>query len=270
MTEYSIVNYSEEKVKSAIQSGFSNLQFNVALIGSGFGKDVDLVIIPKESSSTILEDVDLLIKCLKAVMDEIEVAFFIKHSERFLIHESITSIHLLYYPNFRSFYNNEMLSLVASTYKDGRFIYGDNEKLKNGYDLYRKNELFHTKTSVKQIDFFVKSSIDSILYLEFTPFFFPLSAFAENLIYTLRFLLSELFFRGQYSNEMAESWNWQNFLSLLARSYPHQSILIELFNNRNKFYKDASCRQIVNGFRNCIEIAEKRKHLENEVIKFLN
>lgn len=232
---------------------------HAAFLGSGGPKDLDLCLIdPVHDGRQSFESVSSFLPILRELRRRWAGSFIVRHEHRGLAVRGQPLLHLLYYPSYQHLARWEPPSFLAYLHDRGRFINGSNINLQAAYSDYRCRHHFRPGTlTADQLYHYSELAVSSIVYLVAEPGLFPPVVFHENLLYVLRFGVTELLTDVLDPHAPIAFWDWDELIAFLEAQDPKPSRLLSQLATREKSGNSVSCEALVEGFLRCLRLFDR-------------
>lgn len=245
-------------IKENITSLFNRDAYDIAIIGSSSDKDCDIFVLnkagkPDESYNNILDFIPIFTRLIQPL----EAQVITKHEHRKMVITDKPIIHLLYYPSIQQLTIWELPSFIACVYDRGQFISGNRHVLKLFYDRYRSRTATKSYEITRyQLMKYCDLVVSSILYLAFNSNLFGKEIYVENLLYTLRFILTELLISEYPSDNPVEFWDWKELLAYLQIQHPEYEAMRNFLQAMRVHGGNLSLTQISEMFLQCLRLCD--------------
>lgn len=218
-----------ERTYTIIKDCFKDLNIDLALIGAQSSKDLDLFIVNRENNFlSNLNDTQLFLERLRILSDKINYEVIVKHEHRSWVNTGKV-LHLLFYPSYNHLEAWELPSFIACTYKKGRYLIGNNERLKPLYTQYLDRKQFKTfDLETYHLLVFMDLAITNLIYLTIESNIFTKSVYFENLQYVFRYSLRELFISALSNDEQITFWEKNDLIDYIEQDYPQFKAIAEI------------------------------------------
>jgi hypothetical protein len=187
--------------------------FNISFIGSFSQKDIDLVIIGKTNN------VEVQLKVLNELLNSINSNGFDiinKHSHRRLL-SSNKIVHLLYYPTINHLIAWESPSFIAYLHDKANWLNGECIDISDYYKKYRNRISFTASNNIlkQQLFHYEDIFVTNYIYIHAKVKFQNYNVYLENIIYAIRFTITEILIESTLSNEIINFWDFDELVNHL-------------------------------------------------------
>lgn len=195
---------------------------------------------------------------LVLVQQQLNCEVIVKHEHRSLFSSNKLILHILFYPSYEHLRNWELPSFCAYIYDRGQFLLGDKNKLNQVYIQYRSRNLSTISDPmsygwIKHCDLVVTD----LIYLTTNLKLFKKERYSKNLLYTLRFILTELFISELRKNDPISFWNWDELFSYMKKRNPNNRAFSDFLEKYKNKEIDLSLDQIKEMLFQCLRLADE-------------
>lgn len=246
-------------IEETVRDLFDKEIFDIALLGSYSAKDNDLFIANRYGEyNRCFETTSTFLPLLVQLKQHLDCEIIVKHEHRRWILSGKPILHVLFYPSYHHLQIWELPSFIAYLYDRGWFILGDRHYLKQSYERYRSRAmtLSHEVTKYQLIKY-CDLAITNILYLSVDSDLFTKGVYTENLLYTIRFVLTELLVTECTAVEAIDFWDWDELLPYLRRRFPDCGVLYRFLLDCQIGDMDLSSAQIKEMFLRCLRLCDR-------------
>lgn len=212
-----------------IRDCFEGLKIDLALIGAQSSKDLDLVVVNKNTCglSNIRDTISFLDR-LRLLLEKTNFEIIVKHEHRNWVKPDRV-LHLLFYPSYDHLEAWEVPAFIACTYSKGKYLVGSNKRLQALYTRYRNKESFKTFDLEKyHLLAYMDVAVTNLIYLSAGSHIYNKSTYMENLQYVFRYSLREMFVSTLANDQRIDFWEKCDLISYIENNYPQFNAIAEI------------------------------------------
>lgn len=208
-----------KETKKCITEVLGGLNVDVALIGSGLGRDLDIFVVNNENTDSNYLSTKPFLDRLKSLKSALGCDIIVKNQHYHLMEQdNKRPVHLLFYPSYRHLHIWELPSFISCVYDKGDFIIGCNRKLRSTYEKYRsRTTQLHFDIFTYNLYNFVELAVTNLIYLKIGSNIFSERAFFDNLIYVYRYTLREFLISELDEISPVPFWEWEELLDFMQK-----------------------------------------------------
>ena len=227
-------NFSNRQIEKVLRA-LGGLRADVALIGSGSEKDLDLLVISQEAEKGNYSNTVPFVGRLPRLQNELGCEIIVKHEHLNLVQPRNKPVcHLLFYPTYEHLRIWELPAFLSCVYERGHFCIGNRLKLATYYKEYRSERLDFTFDVLRfHIISYVDLAITNLIYLTVGSNIFSKKGYLENLIYVYRYSLREFLVSELGKDAEITVWEWNEILEHVEQRSDLKS-LARLFRLKGK------------------------------------
>jgi len=234
-----------------------NERLDVALLGSNGLKDMDILIVNRDGS--LCSSYEMVSRFLRVglLLFAQDKSLILRHEHRAFVKKDLPIIHLLYYPSYIHLLNSELPSFVANVHDKGRFLLGTRTHLSREYQNYRKREPIIIGSQFEyQLLRYTDMAIMNLLYLFYNVTMFSRDVYFENLLYLLRFSISEILISLLRPEDKITFWDRDELFLLLLNQFPQYPKTAKLIGTSYPYPKVPSSEQLKQLFLSLLEATD--------------
>lgn len=231
-----------------LRDTLSGLSCDVAVIGSEGPKDLDVFVLNRnDESSDVWNATEGFLDTVAKLRSAIGYEVIVRHEHRTLVPPGSRVLHLLYYPSLLHLRSWETPSFIAYVHDRGRFLLGDHEALRPSYVDYRNR--VRISNSSAQVNFhllrYAELTIGTLIYIAAGSGLFKRSVLLENLLYCLRFTVTELLMEEYAPESPIDFWDWPDLIKYLKWHFPSSADLCALLEDRVGYSERTSDEELI-------------------------
>jgi len=205
---------------------------DAAVLGARSEKDLDVFIVARERGSvaTIVRDFTSRIGRLAEMLD---YDIIVKHDHRGWTTGKRPVLHLMFYPSYEHAISCELPSLLTYIYDRGEYLAGDHSALSSIARCFRHDHVKTCDARTIHMHRYAEIAITSLIYLETRSHIYSNATLSDNLLYVLRFAVTQALLERISPNDRVNFWDWPDLIAYLG-TVGAEEWLIRLFRDRDR------------------------------------
>lgn len=245
-------------IQNALRSILGDEELDAAVLGSRSHKDFDLFIAHKHAGpNQSFEVTRAFLPLTMRIQQELDYEIIIKHEHRHWVSSGRPILHLLFYPSYIHLAIWELPSFLAYVHDRGQFFLGSKYRLEPSYKQYRlRAKTASLDITQYQLIKYADLAIVNLLYLTIASDIFTKDAYKQNLLYAIRFTLTELLVADCSTDSPIDFWDWEELLPYVKEKYPAHVRLHQFLYDFRTTTIDPSNEQLIHLFLQYLRLCD--------------